>query len=110
MLCDALIDPLIAAAGDDKLSRIRQVLSHGLGKGHPRGSRDCEHPAIRLPACPSLFEDLVDRFAPYARHHHHSSAPAVGGVVNTAMTIMSPFAKITDPQVHEAVLARLAQQ
>ena len=105
---DTGVDALVSTAGNDDLVGAREVLHARLGQrctGRRRNREDAARRglgpiAITLPE--RHGEDLVEGASPYIRTHHHASATAVGGVIDTAMLAGRPLTQVVRLEMHEA--------
>jgi len=105
---DALVDALVATAGNDQPRLPRQLHRERLGERNPARSGD-DDDGTGVPVG-GVVQDLVEGGAPGLGSHHHPGAAAVGGVVDRVVTVGGPAAQVVDVQVQEPARAGLAGQ
>src|SRR5512137_3073627 len=99
----ALVHSLVAPAGDDDPSVLRQFLHQPLGERHAPGAHE-QHPGPGQPLAGGL-DGGGDRL----RLHHHPSAPTVGSVVGDPVLPGGVLADVGHPRVEEPRLPRLPE-
>ena len=99
---DALVDALVASAGEDEVRLLGELAREGLGEALAGRRGHDEHRILR--------QHLVERRAPRLGLHDHAGAAAVGRVVHGAVAVVRPVAEVVHPQIQDAALARLADE
>src|SRR5690606_9513920 len=116
----AAVEHVIAEAHESYFAQRRRVLEHSLVDALVTAAADDEVIALCEFACGALVEDLtrrrgeddrrlgrtgelVEGESPGLRLHDHARSPAVRGVIDGAVTVTRPVAKVVDVQVEDAV-------
>ena len=86
---DALVDALVAAAGEHEVL-LGCELARDLLRERLAGGRRHDEQGV---GCP-VADDAVERLAPWLGLHDHAGAPAVGRVVDGAVAVVRVVAEV----------------
>ena len=110
VLGDTGVYALVTAACEDDLVGPGEILGGPLGEGVSGGGGDDEDPTALRRSARRRGQDGVEGLAPHVGLHHHSGATAQRGVVNGAVAVVGPLAKIVNVQVDESGVSGLADE
>ena len=107
LVVDALVDPLVAPAGEDQPV---VLLRHPPGDllGEDLAARSGHDHVRGLPG--TRGADGVERLAPGLGPHDHAGAAAVRRVVDGAVPVVGPVAQVVDLHLEQALPLRPPQQ